>query len=300
MQAETPEREAPESEAPSVRPVAAITADRRADEQAALFRRLGVDVLHGPTMRTVDLSRDEALRAATAELAEVPPDFLVVTTGMGFRMWLEAAAGWGLDTGLRAGLARAQVLARGAKSAAAVRGAGLPVAWKAPNETMDEIVDRLRGEDLQRSRVAIQLFEPASHPATEALRAASGQLVEVPVYRWALPTDMEPARRLVEAGASAEVDAVTFTSQPAVRQLFRIAETSGQADALREAFNSGRVLPACVGPVCAEAAREEGIRRPQWPERARLPAMVSLVAERLLGGGATHDRAGNEPHTRQG
>ena len=300
MEAHLAQADSLQAEQPGGRPVVAITADRKSEEQAALFRRVGLDVLHGPTMRTVDLSRDEALRAATAQLAQVPPDFMVVTTGMGFRMWLEAAAGWGLDARLRAGLAGAQVLARGAKAAAAVRGAGLPLAWKAPNETTEEIVDRLSEEDLERSRVAIQLFEPASHPTTEALRAKSGQLVEVPVYRWALPRDTGPALRLIEAALAGEVVAVTFTSQPAVRQLFRIAETSGQADALRHAFNRGRVLPACVGPVCAEAAREEGIERPRWPERARLPAMVSLVAEQVRGDRAPPGQSGNDPHTRQG
>ncbi len=300
MDAHLAHADTPEAHRPGGRPVVAVTADRKSEEQAALFRRVGLDVLHGPTMRTVDLSRDEALRAATVELVDVPPDFVVVTTGMGFRMWLEAAAGWGLDAGLRAGLAGAQVLARGAKAAAAVRGAGLPLAWKAPNETTEEIVERLAEEDLERSRVAIQLFEPGSHPTTEALRAACGQLVEVPVYRWALPLDTGPARRLIDAALAGEVVAVTFTSQPAVRQLFRIAETTGQADALRAAFNRGSVLAACVGPVCAEAAREEGIEQPRWPERARLPAMVSLVAEHARAEGAQLGQSESVPHTRQG
>ena len=42
-----------------------ITADRRWRNQADLLENLGADVIHGPTLRTVDLSRDEALRQAT-------------------------------------------------------------------------------------------------------------------------------------------------------------------------------------------------------------------------------------------
>ena len=60
-----------------------ITADRRWKEQADLFRKRGADVLHGPTLRTIDLSGDEALRQATLDLVQRPPDYLVVTTGMG-------------------------------------------------------------------------------------------------------------------------------------------------------------------------------------------------------------------------
>ena len=257
-----------------------ITADRRWQEQAELFRRRGAQVLHGPTMRTIDLSDDEALRRATLELVEQPPDYLVVTTGMGMRMWLEAAAGWGYADALKTGLARSRVVARGAKAASAVRSAGLELWWRAPRETMEEIVDHLAAEPLASSRVAIQLFDPEAHPSTEALAAAADELVEVPVYRWQLPEDAAHARRLVLAAVEGDVDAVTFTSQPAVHNLFRIADGVERADDLREALN-GPVLAACVGPVCAEAARQEGIEDPLWPDPPRLPAMVRQVTERL-------------------
>jgi uroporphyrinogen-III synthase len=110
----------------------------------------------------------------------------------------------------------------------------------------------------------------------------AGTLVEVPVYRWVLPDDLGPAERLVEQAVTGRLDAVTFTSQPAVRHLFRIAESTGRGDALRTAFADG-VLAACVGPVCAEAAREEGIAAPVWPEPNRLTMLVRQVTEILCG-----------------
>jgi uroporphyrinogen-III synthase len=257
-----------------------ITADRRWEEQADLLRRRGASIVHGPTLRTVDLSHDEPLRRATAALVAQPPDYLIVTTGMGFRMWLEAAAGWNQLDELKQAFTGARIVARGAKAASAVKGAGLPVWWRAPHETMEEIVDHLGGEPLAQSRVGLQLFDPRAHPSTLALAAGARELVEVPVYRWHLPDDSEPARRLVEAAVTGDLDAVTFTSQPAVHHLFRIAEGAGQADVLRQALN-GPVIPACIGPVCAEAARQEGIAEPMWPDPPRLPAMVRQLTERL-------------------
>src|SRR5438105_680308 len=120
-----------------------ITADRRWREQADLFVKRGATILHGPTMRTVDLSHDEPLHRVTDALIAQPPDYGVVTTGMGFRMWLEAATVWGLDLELLAALSRGTVIARGAKSASAATAAGLDVAWRAPRETLEEIVDHL-------------------------------------------------------------------------------------------------------------------------------------------------------------
>ena len=261
--------------------VVGVTADRRWEEQAKLFGARGAEVVHGPTMVTVDLTSDTALREATDALVARPPDYLVATTGLGMRMWLEAAGTWGVGDELAASLASARVVARGAKAASTLRGAGFDVWWKAPEERMDQVVDHLAAEDLSRSRVAVQLFEPAAHPATAALAARAGELVEVPVYRWLLPDDRAPAERLVELAVDGGLDAVTFTSQPAVRHLFRIAEDVGRGTDLREAF-AGGLLAACVGPVCAEAAREEGIAEPVWPEPNRLTMLVRQVTD-LLG-----------------
>ena len=253
-----------------------ITADRRWEVQAHLLTNLGAEIVHGPVLRTVDLSRDEALREASLALIAEAPDWLVASTGMGITMWLEAADGWGLGEPLRQALRHGRAVARGAKAASALRRQGVEVAWKAPSETMDEVVDFLAGRGITSARVALQLFEPAGHPSTAALAARCRELVGVPVYRWVMPDDTGPAGRLVEAICAGTVDAVTFTSQPAVHHLFRIAEDIGRAEALRAACNRA-VLPVCVGPVCAQAARAEGIANPRWPDLPRLAAMVRLV-----------------------
>ncbi|CAN5756585.1 hypothetical protein BH24ACT3_BH24ACT3_02920 [soil metagenome] len=263
----------------------AITADRRATEQAELFRKRGATVLHGPTMRTINLTEDATLRAVTAELIADPPRWTVATTGMGMRYWLEAADGWGQRAALLDALASGRVVARGVKSSSAVRQAGLDVAWRAPGENMAEIVDHLRGEGIGGARIALQLFDPDDHPSSADLRNLGADLVEVPVYRWLLPEDPGPADRLVDAITARAVDAVTFTSQPAVRFLCRLAARRDLDAPMRRAFNDGAlnggVLPACIGPVCAEAARECGIDDPVWPEPFRLVPMVKLVADRL-------------------
>jgi uroporphyrinogen-III synthase len=257
-----------------------ITADRRWRAQADLLENLGAEVIHGPTIRTVDLTSDEALRQATLDLIDRPPDFLVGSTGMGVTMWLEAADAWELGGPLRDALRQGRVVARGAKASSALRRQGFEVTWQAPSETMDEIVDFLIGQGIGSARIALQLFDPGGHPSTAALAARCRELVEVPVYRWLMPDDTGPATRLIEAMCAGTVDAVTFTSQPAVHHLFRLAEGLGRTDDLRAACN-GPVLPVCVGPVCADAALAEGITRPAWPDPPRLAAMIRLVATRL-------------------
>ena len=83
---------------------------------------------------------------------------------------------------------------------------------------------------------------------------------------------------MIRAALDGRVHAVTFTSAPAVRSLFAIA--AAQADDLRDAMN-GRVVAACVGPACADAARDVGIDEPLAPSVGRLGLMVRALSDRL-------------------
>ena len=252
-----------------------VTADRRWEQQADLLRKRGADVLHAPTVRTVHRADEDRLRAATDELVARPPDYVVVLTGMGLRAWFDAAGDWGAADGLRAALARARLVARGPKARSAAGHVGLEVWFQPDNEQVAGILDRLRDEPLDRARVAVQLHGATVPELTATLAAAGADVVEVPVYRWALPDDLGPVHALVDRIAAGTVDAVTFTAAPAVHNLFAVA-----GERVRDAFN-GAVLCACIGPVCAAAAREEGVVRPFEPSRTRLPAMVDELAGAL-------------------
>jgi uroporphyrinogen-III synthase len=260
-----------------------VTADRRAGEQAELLARRGARVVRAPTIRLLPLGPDEAVRAVTVALIEDPPDILVVNTGVGVRAWLALADAWGLSDALVASLGRACVLARGPKAAGALLTAGLHVDWRAPSARLDEIVEHLVGRGVAGCRVALQLDGSGDGgEAAERLRRAGADVVAVAAYRWGLPEDLRPARRLAVAVAERRVDAVTFTAAPAVENLFAIAANAGVADAVREAFREA-VAAVCVGPVCAAAAVGHGVAAPVQPSRPRLGAMVQALAVHLEG-----------------
>jgi uroporphyrinogen-III synthase len=113
----------------------------------------------------------------------------------------------------------------------------------------------------------------------DGLLAAGADVVAVPVYRWAPPDDIGPVMRLVDLVATRNVDAVAFTSKPAVAAVLRVAEQMGRRDAVIAAFR-GDVVPACVGAVTAEPLTALGVRTLQ-PERPRLGALVRAIAEEL-------------------
>lgn len=260
----------------------AVTAERRAEEQAELFRRRGAAVVVAPTVHTVDLTGDEGLRHTTEALIAQPPDWVVATTGFGMRLWFEAAEAWGLEGALVAALSSGRVVARGPKAQSVCRQRGLEVVWRAPNESMPEVVAWLRDQDgIGTASLAVQLFDPEDHPSTVELATMAGRVSAVPVYRWRRPDDEGPMRELAHRMARREVDAVTFTSQPAVRFLLEVAAEEGVLGRVVAACNDGSVLPVCVGPVCAEPVAAAGIHTAVWPDPFRLVPMVKLAEERL-------------------
>lgn len=258
-----------------------ITGHRRAAEQAEMLTKRGADVVLGPVMQTVALDDADATTRATEAVLAAPVDIVVLTTGVGTRSWLGVAESAGLDGALRKACAGATVLARGPKARSAAIGGGLEVSWQAPGETSAEIVAHVAALGIAGKRVVVQRDGGGESPDGLAarLRALGAEVVDVPVYRWQLPDDIGPARRLIAAIVAGRVDAVTFTSAVAVDNLF---ELTPREDELRGAF-AGPARAVAVGPVTAQALRSHGVGRVVEPERARLGAMVQALVTELSG-----------------
>jgi uroporphyrinogen-III synthase len=193
------------------------------------------------------------------------------------RGWLEAAEGWGLAEPLRSVLSRAYIVARGPKTRDAIRAAGLYDQWSPTSESCDEVIDHLRDRGIAGQMVAMQLHGERQPEFTAGLEDAGANVIEVPVYRWAPPTDPTPLQRLVDLIIGRLVDAVTFTSAPAVTALLQAAGPN--SDALLDALRRD-VLAACVGPVTAAPLRQHGVPVAA-PARARLGALVRTIVDEL-------------------
>ncbi|WP_406861211.1 uroporphyrinogen-III synthase [Streptomyces sp. HUAS MG47] len=256
-----------------------VTAARRADELAALLRRRGAAVVHGPALRIVPLADDTELLAATKELISNAPDVVVATTAIGFRGWIEAAEGWGHGEELLACLRGVELLARGPKVKGAVRAAGLTESWSPSSESMAEVLERLLAEGVAGRRIALQLHGEPLPGFVEALTAGGAEVVGVPVYRWMPPEDLAPLDRLLDQVLAGSLDAVTFTSAPAAASLLTRAEDRGVLAELLAALRH-EVLAVCVGPVTALPLQARGIDTLQ-PERFRLGPLVQLLCREL-------------------
>lgn len=257
--------------------VVGVTADRRWEEQAELLRRRGARIVHGPTVRTHALGSAPELTEAIQAMVDDPPDLVVLTTAIGLRGLLESADALGRGEELRDVLGSAELIARGPKAAGVAAGEGWTPTWQAPQATSDEVVEHLAGRGIAGRRVAAVLDGRARPVLAEQMRELGADVVAVPVYRWELPSDHEPAHRLIETLVDDGLDALTFTSSPGVLNLFELAREIDRADELRAALDDG-VRIVSVGPVCSSTLGSCDVGVDIEPRRPRLGAMVHSFA----------------------
>ncbi|MGN0063906.1 MAG: uroporphyrinogen-III synthase [Nocardioides sp.] len=253
-----------------------VTAARKVDEQIGMLTRRGADVEWGAALSTEPNHIDDAeLRAATEQVLARRVDVFLATTGIGMKVWLDAAQRWGIGERLVAHLADAEILARGPKSVGVLRRNGLRELWAPESECFEDVLAHLRGRDLSGVRIVVQEHGQSLSMAAHALRRQGAEVTTVPVYRVASAEDPTPMFRLVDLIADRALDAVTFTSAPAVAALMDASVATGRRDDVIAAFQSA-VVAACVGPVTAAAFEMWGVPT-LFPERSRLAPMVRML-----------------------
>lgn len=256
-----------------------VTSDRRSRDLIDAFERRGASTLHAPTIRIANTEEDDPIIRDTRAIIEAEPDVLLASTGYGVRRWFEVADAAGLGDPLVGALADAEVLVRGPKARGGVRAAGLNDSGMSEVETTESLVDKALADFPAGLTVAFQLHGYTDEQQLERLRGRF-RLLTVTPYRWSLMgSSDERVQRLVETVAARQLDAVTFTSAPAVDGFLAASEGLGQLEAVVAALR-GDVLAAAVGPVTAAPLLAAGVE-PIQPERFRMGALIRLVCEHL-------------------
>ena len=250
-----------------------ITADRRKDDLAAALERHGATVRHAPAVSTIPHLDDAQLIADTHTLLANPPDIVVVTTGIGFRSWLEAVAAAGLTDGFLACMRGAQLIARGPKARGAIQGAGLDMHWMAESEQAVEIQEYLLEQGVAGQRIAVQHHGTGSDGLDQAFAAAGATVQPLLIYGSGPPLDPERHLAYIRQAAAGDVDAVLFASPPGALSWLAGVRELGVFQAIAARVAAGELLLATVGPVTSAPFVEAGLAV-RHPERWRLGALV--------------------------
>jgi uroporphyrinogen-III synthase len=232
---------------------------RRADEMRSLIERQGAAATVVPSMREVPLeSNERAFQFAEALLAG-KIDVVVFLTGVGARTLLDTVVTRFDREEILAAMRKVTVAVRGPKPSAVLREWQVPIAVRAtePN-TWRELLAALEAANAIASRrIVVQEYGKPSVELEQELRSRGATVEHIPVYRWALPEDVEPLRAAIRETIAGKFDVLLFTSANQLESVLEVAESLGQADAWLGA--AGRCVIGSIGPTASETIREHGM-----------------------------------------
>jgi len=253
---------------------------RRAQDLALLVRRHGGEILYAPAMREVPLADERGIVGFGGQLFEGSCDALVLLTGVGTTILVDALCTRWRRPAVVECLGRTALLCRGPKPAAVLRNLGLApkLIAPAPHTERELLLSLDRGFDVSGKRVFVQDYGSINADLLQGLSVRGAQVTPVKVYRWALPEDTHDLKLALESIARGRVDAAIFTSAHQVDNAFEYAARLGLAQPLRAAF-SHSVVVASIGPVTSEALERQGVHADLSPRESKLGALVDCLSQ---------------------
>ncbi len=264
---------------------------RRATELASLISSHGGQPVSAPALREVPLESNVAATEFAAHLVGGKFDFVIFLTGVGTRALLEVVTHSCPRHVLVEALSRVKVVARGPKPLAVLREFQVPVWVAAPepntwHELLAAIDAGLAREaggatpPLQGSRIAVQEYGVSNVDLLQQLRARGAEVTPVPVYRWALPEDVEPLRKAATAVSRGDVDVVVWTTSVQVVHFWQIVREMGLEAEVRTAL--ARTAMASIGPTTSEELRRHGLAADLEASRPKIGFLVREAAEQAV------------------
>jgi uroporphyrinogen-III synthase len=245
-------------------------------ELGELVRRLGGTPVPAPSVREVP--HDEETARFVDALVAGQFSTVVFLTGAAANAILRNAEGRGLLEAAVQALRQSTLVCRGPKPTAVVRRHGLtPDIVPAKPFTTPELLVALDAIEVRDLRLAVAHYGERNTALDQALAARGALVTDVCPYEWALPENIEPLKSLAR-DPTGLVDAMAFTSQIQVRNLFTVARDLGVAEHLAAAMNDD-IIVATVGPVCADALKEVGVTPDVQPAEPKMGPLLHALAD---------------------
>ncbi len=261
---------------------------RHAEIMAQSIARYGGRSLPAPSMQEVPLAKQPEALAFSEQLFAGQMDVLICLTGVGTRWLLETLAAQHPRERIVEALTRVTVVARGPKPVRVLNEYRIPIAIAVPEpNTWAELLAALdeseRGLPLEGKVVAVQEYGIANEQLLDGLKRRGAKVMQVPIYRWALPDDARPLRAALHDLIAGQVQFALFTNAVQIRHVLRVAAEQGIESALRQAMRG--VVTVSVGPMTTEALLACGFPVDFEPSHSKMGVLVSETAaqaQRLL------------------
>src|SRR5262249_48227557 len=227
----------------------AVTASRRATELARLIIAFGGQPYIAPTVGINATPDFEEIKKFIDEICE-RLDFLILMSGPSVYYLISVARSLGVEQKLKNALESVLLIARSAKPQAALAKYGIYTKLIPQENTTDGILDLLNKYDMVGKKIGILWHGSYSKNFVDELIRRGSELFELRIYKYSHDLDSESARILQEMGFiylppeeskviklindinKGIIDVITFTSPPAVKELFIVAEKNDLRQAL--------------------------------------------------------------------
>lgn len=254
---------------------------RRAAEMAKLIANSGGEAIIAPSMKEVPLQSNQAALDFASILLAGKVDVIILLTGGGTRTLARVIESKHPREEFVRALSKVTTIARGPKPVSALKelGVNASVAVPEPN-TWREVLAEIdaRSVPLRGRSVAVQEYGAPNPELVSGLKERGAQVLQVPVYEWELPDDLEPLRSAIHSVVAGAVQIALFTTSVQVRHMLEVARQMGLEDKVRAAF--GRMMVGSIGPVTSEELRGHGIHVDLEPTHPKMGFLVKEAADR--------------------
>jgi len=253
---------------------------RRGSEMKSLIERHGAVATIAPSMREIPLDDNPEAFAFADKLLAHQIDIVVFMTGVGASALLETLETKYSRADIFAALEKTVVVVRGPKPTAILRGWGVRIDYRAaePNTWREVIALFDQSIPLAGRHVAVQEYGLPSKELYQEFTARGATVVAVPVYRWALPLDIEPLKAAIRQTIAGGHDVLMFTSAQQFSHVLQVAEQIGLRDEWLQAANRHCVV-ASIGPTATEALKSGGLRVDVEPVHPNMGTLVKETCE---------------------
>lgn len=255
---------------------------RHAKTLSDLIAIQGGTAFSAPSMKEVPLENNPEVFQFAEKWFRKKIDILILLTGVGTRTLVDILQTKYPKEEIMDAFRNTVLVPRGPKPIRVLKEWGIPFAfivpepntWKELLKAMDENLD-VRGKT-----VAVQEYGVPNPELIQGLEQRGAAVVPVPVYRWALPDDLEPMKRAVSRILDGKAHVAMFTTAVQVKHLLEVAGQMGNMP-LKDALN--KIVIASVGPDCSEALRSYGISVDIEPESPKMGPLVLAAAQKAQG-----------------
>lgn len=255
---------------------------RMAPEMRRLIERNGGTAVVVPALRElpIPLQENGAVFRLGVKLILEQIDVVILLTGTGTTILFDLLQTRYPRTDLVEALKKTFVVTRGPKPVAAFKRAldlepnitvPEPNTWVEVVSTLDEY------RPVKGLRVAVQEYGMSNPQLLEALKQRGAEVFPVPIYRWALPEDTGPLKRVLGEIIAGNTQVMLITNAAQIDHVMQLLEQEGTTAQFKEACR--KMVVASIGPTASECLRHYDLPIDFEPSHPKMGVLVKETSE---------------------